>query len=124
MAGGVVPLLGVYRRDSARVGLERMAPRPGRKPAGRPRSDAGSTRGPSRLFGSLGLRLRSPEFGDLRYKPRGSKATIWSEWLQGLTTSRRTSPLRPRFYLTESVYNVVLQKSIPPQIRQLIFYYD
>ena len=28
-----------------------------------------------------------------------------------------------RSYLTESVYNVVLQKSIAPQIRQLILYY-
>ena len=34
--------------------------------------------------------------------------------------------LRPAIngsHLTESVYKVVLQKSIPTQIRQLIFYY-
>jgi len=28
------------------------------------------------------------------------------------------------YYLTQSVYKVVLQKSIPAQIRQLILYYD
>ena len=30
---------------------------------------------------------------------------------------------RHDLYLTESVYNTVLQKSIPPKIRQLILYY-
>ena len=29
----------------------------------------------------------------------------------------------PQFYITESVHDVVLQKSIPAQNRQLILYY-
>ena len=33
------------------------------------------------------------------------------------------SPLHDQSYLTESAYKVVLQKSIPAQIRQLILYY-
>ena len=35
----------------------------------------------------------------------------------------RAAILEDKVYLTDSVYNVVLQKAIPAQIRQVIYHY-
>ena len=45
-----------------------------------------------------------------------------AELLEGFleTFAEEQPPLNPHAYLTESVFKVVLQKSIPTQIRQLI----
>ena len=67
-------------------------------------------------------------------------APMPSQWLQRVTLPRQIQPLQeptppratdteqshrraPEVYVTESVCKVVLQKSIPAQIRQLILYY-
>ena len=60
----------------------------------------------------------APAAGSLSY-PYWSKP-YWSKQTDGL--QQRGAP-GPGPYLTESVYRVALQMSIPAQIRQLILYY-
>ena len=56
--------------------------------------------------------------------PDWDQLTFPSQERFGLNeTHSRAPPDAPPYYLTESVCNVVLQKSIPPQTCQLILYY-